>query len=109
MSENTEANVEVLAPSALESLERAQIDVQISTAHAYPRSLKKFQARAMDIATLDEETAETCIYCRPVGKEKNEAGQWVEKYAEGASIRLAEIVAASYGNIRVASRVVEQT
>lgn len=106
---NEESNVEVLAPSVVESLERAAIDVQVSTAHAYPRSLKKFQTRALDMATLDEATAESCIYCRPVGKEKNAEGQFVEKYAEGASIRLAEIVAASYGNIRVASRVIEQT
>jgi hypothetical protein len=100
MNDTETPNLEVLAPSAVESLERAAIDVQVSTAHAYPRSLKKFQTRALDMATIDEETAESCIYVRPVGG---------GKFAEGASIRLAEIVAASYGNLRVAARIIEQT
>ena len=107
--QNDDTPMEVLAPSAVESLERAQIDVQIATAHQYPRSLDSFRKRAMSMACMDDETAESCLYCRPVGKEQNDKGQWVEKFAEGASIRLAEIVAASYGNIRVASSIVEQT
>jgi hypothetical protein len=92
--------VEVLPVSVAGTLERAEIDVQIATARAYPRSLEQFQKRALSMATLDEETAESCIYQRPVGD---------GKIAEGASIRLAEIVAASYGNLRVASRLIEQT
>lgn len=89
-----------MPPSALMSLERAAIDSQIATAHAYPRSLELFKKRALSMATLDLPTAESCIYSRPVGGGKT---------AEGASIRLAEIVAASYGNIRVAARIIEQT
>ena len=107
-SQDTEP-MEVLPPSAIMQMEKAQIDVQVATAHQYPRSLEQFRKRALGMATLDEDTAESCIYCRPVGKEQNSKGQWVEKYAEGASIRLAEIVAASYGNIRVAARIIEQT
>ena len=103
------AELEVIQPSALESLERASIDVQVSTAHRFPRSLEKFRERALSMVSIDEETAESCIYRRPVGKKKNEKGQWVEEYAEGASIRMAEIVAACYGNLRVASRIIEQT
>lgn len=102
-------SLEVLQPSQIEALERAQIDVQVATAHKYPRSLQQFRTRSMSMACLDPETAESCIYCRPVGKEQNAQGKWVEKFAEGASIRLAEIVAASYGNIRAASRIIEQT
>lgn len=102
-------SLEVLQPSQIEALERAQIDVQVATAHRYPRSLQQFRTRSMSMACLDAETAETCIYCRPVGKEQNAQGKWVEKFAEGASIRLAEIVAASYGNIRAAARIIEQT
>lgn len=105
----TEVPVEVLQPSALHQLERAMIDTQVATAHQYPRSIAQFKQRAMGMATMDEETAESCMYSRPVGKEQNAQGKWVQKFAEGASIRLAEIVAASYGNIRVASRIIEQT
>lgn len=105
----TESSAEVLPPSSVFALERAAIDTQVATAHQYPRSLDKFNKRALQMATLDEDTAESCIYCRPVGKEQNDKGQWVEKIAEGPSIRLAEIVGCSYGNLRVASRIIEQT
>ncbi len=105
---NTESELiplEVVTPNVAEALERAAIDVQISTAHRFPRSLEGFKRRALEMATLDNETAESCIYARPVGK----GPDGKQKYAEGASIRLAEIVAACYGNIRVASRIIEQT
>ena len=110
MPENgDDSKLEVMPPSALLSIERASVDGQIATAHQYPRSLEQFKKRALGMATLDAEVADSCIYVRPVGKEKNERGQWVERYAEGPSIRLAEIVAVSYGNIRAFSRIVEQT
>lgn len=102
--------LEVLQPSALHALESAHIDVQVKTAHQYPRDLVKFKKRALDMVMIDEETAESCIYCRPVGKQLNEkTGRYEEKFAEGPSIRMAEIVSASYGNIRIASRIIEQT
>ncbi|HUD74855.1 MAG TPA: hypothetical protein VMQ76_07270, partial [Terracidiphilus sp.] len=101
--------LEVVPLSAIHAMERAQIDTQVATAHQYPRSIEQFRKRSLAMATLDLETAESCIYCRPVGKEKNDRGQWVEKFAEGPSIRLAEIVACCYGNLRAAARVVEQT
>jgi len=95
-----------IVPSSIEAIERAQVDVQISTAHRFPRSIEKFRDRALSMATIDQETAESCLYRRPVGKKK---GSNAVEYAEGASIRLAEIVAASYGNLRVAARIIEQT
>lgn len=100
---------EVVGQQALATLERAQIDVQIATAHAYPRSMDRFKKRALEMVTLDEDTAASCIYRRPVGKKLNEKGQWVEEFAEGKSIRMAEIVGASYGNLRVGSILVELT
>jgi hypothetical protein len=96
--------LEVLPPSAIESQTRAEIDVQIATAHRYPRSMQAFKARALDMATLDEETAASCIYSRPVGKQNGK-----QTYAEGLSIRLAEIVGAAYGNLRVGASLIEQT
>ena len=96
--ENTD--VTRLEPSSLAIITKAEIDTQIATAHAFPRSLAAFQKRAKDMVGIDKETAESCIYKRPVGG---------GKYAEGESIRMAEIVAATYGNIRVAARIVEQT
>ena len=57
--------------SALEAIERASVDMQITTAHKFPRSIARFNERAIMLATIDEEVAESCIYKRPVGKDKN--------------------------------------
>lgn len=90
--------------AALEATERASIDSQISTAKRYPRSMERFKNNAVSMATIDEETAESCLYRRPVGKENGQP-----KFAEGMSIRMAEIVGASYGNMRVQATLIEQT
>ena len=102
--ENEIEHVEAIAVSgnALEQSERASIDIQISTAKRFPRSMEQFYKRAEGMVTLDEETARSCLYRRPVGKEGG-----AMKFAEGESVRLAEIVASSYGNIRVAGRITE--
>lgn len=104
MDNHEETPLEVMAPSAILAMEKAQIDIQISTAKQYPRSIELFKKRALSMACLDPATAESCIYVRPVGKENGK-----QVFAEGPSIRLAEIVAVSYGNLRAASKVVEQT
>lgn len=98
MSEHTE--IEVLPASALEAITRGEIDIQIATAHRYPRSLDMYKKRAIAMATIDIETAESCLYCRPVGGGKN---------AEGMSVRMAEIVGSCYGNLRVGAIILEQT
>mgnify|MGYP000523470490 FL=1 len=92
--------IEAVPISALESMTRGEIDMQIATAHRYPRSMQSFKKRAVEMATLDEETAASCIYSRPVGG---------GKFAEGLSVRTAEIVGACYGNLRVGAMIVEQT
>lgn len=97
-------DLEVLPPSASEALESAAVNSQIATAKRYPRSLQLFKSRAIDMACLDDETAESCLYRRPVGKKDG-----VQQFAEGMSIRMAEIVGASYGNLRVQAQIIEQT
>ena len=87
---------------AIEHIERAAIDVQITTAHQYPRSIQQFKNRALEMVTMDEETAQSCIYRRPVGKEGRKV-----IYAEGKSVRMAEIVGSCYTNLRVGSMIVE--
>jgi hypothetical protein len=78
------------------SLARAEIDQQILTARAMPRSISRSVGNIMTLATLDEASAEECIYALP------RAG----KAIKGPSIRLAEIIASQYGNCRVGARVV---
>lgn len=75
---------------------KAQIDVQIATAKAYPRDLSVVLKNIETYATMDEETAMECFYKLP------RDGSFVE----GFSVRMAEIIANSWGNLRVASRIV---
>lgn len=86
----------VETPSALEAIERANIDIQISTARRYPRQPTIAKNKMLSLATLDEETAASCFY------RLNRAG----KSIEGPSIRLAEVAASCFGNLRFGARVV---
>ncbi len=100
---NEEPELEILdSGSALASIERASIDQQVATAHQFPRSIKQFMADARDMVTLDLETAEGCYY-RLERKDKK-TGE--VKVIEGPSVRLLEIAASCYGNIRYGSRVI---
>lgn len=81
---------------------KAEIDMQISTARLYPRSTKSFINSAVELATLDEETAESCFYCL---SRKDKSGNITE--IKGPSIRLAEIAATCWGNLHAATRIVE--
>lgn len=81
----------------LANLARAEIDVQITTAKQYPRSLKAFKQQAMEMATLDEDTAASMFYVLP------RAG----KKIEGPSIRMAEVVGSCFGNLRYGARIVD--
>lgn len=92
--------LELLPQSAIEALERAQIDMQVSTAKRYPRSVKKFLEDARSMIAADLETAESCNYKL---KRKGRDG---EKFIEGPSIRLLEIAASSWTNIRYGSRII---
>jgi hypothetical protein len=96
MENETTPSYQIVANDALSLITKAEIDVQISTAKAFPRSLKIFIDRAMSMATLNESVAESCSYSLP------RAG----KSLEGKSVRLAEIICASYGNIRSGARVI---
>jgi hypothetical protein len=79
---------------------KVELDTKISTAKAYPRDVKKFLQNAEIQVTLDEEIAEECWYSLPG---RDEEGNRIE----GPSIRLAEIMRSAWGNIKTASRVVE--
>lgn len=80
----------------LAALNRSEIDIQIATAHQFPRNLAQVLNNIETLATMDEETAASCFYTlRRQGK-----------VIEGASVRMAEIVASSWGNLRVQSRII---
>lgn len=79
------------------SLTRAEIDMQISTARAYPRRPKRVQDAILEMATLDEEAAKESMYALPRGG----------KPITGPSIRFAEAVKQAFSNCRASSRVTE--
>lgn len=88
----------VVGGSALEAITRGEIDMQVATAKRFPRSISKFKSDAVTMATLDEETAASCFYTL------KRAG----KVIEGPAVRLAEIVATCWGNIRTQARVIAE-
>lgn len=94
-----ESTIQIMEPQALEAQTRAEIDTAIATARRFPRSLQGFLERAEGLATITPEIAASMEYAKPVGGGK----------VTGPSARLAEIVAASYGNIRVQARVISET
>lgn len=88
-------------PSALEAVTRAEVDIQISTAKRYPRSLTRFLANAKSMVALDPDLAAECTYVLPerIGKDGKKTN------ISGPSVRLAEIVGACYGNLRIVGRI----
>ncbi len=102
ITQDGEVIEEVSLPMAIDSatlsvIERAAIDSQITTARAFPRSIKLAISNILTLATLDEETATECVYALKRGG----------KPVRGPSIRLAEIIAQSWRNNRVEARVVQ--
>src|ERR1700737_471171 len=76
-------------------LARAEVDGQIETAKRYPRSLKASRNDAMELAKIDVETAEMCFYSfKRAGKD-----------IEGPSVRLAEIIATAWGDLRYGAEI----
>lgn len=86
----------IQSEAALSLITKAEIDMQISTAKAFPRSIKTFMEKAESMATISEAVAESCNYALPRGG----------KTISGPSVRLAEIVCSAYGNIRAGARVI---
>lgn len=96
--QNMDNEIQVIETSAIESVERAGIDMQISTAKRYPRDIARSLNEAMSLATLDAEVAAMCCYKIP------RAG----KLIEGPSVRLAEMVINAWGNNRVQGGVIAE-
>lgn len=95
IDEDTE--VQVIDVSTIATMSKAEIDQQVATAHRYPRSVTRFREDLLTMATIDQETADACIYALPRGG----------KTIEGPSVRFAEMVANAWGNIRWGGRVIE--
>ena len=93
--------IEICQAEMLESINRSEIDMQISTAKKYPRDLQQVLNKIATYATMDKETAEDCFYVL-----RREGANGQTSVIEGLSVRMAEIIASSWGNLRVQSRII---
>ncbi len=96
LGEIIEGELVSIDSTALEAINRSEIDIQITTAKRFPRSLVAFKRQATEFATLDEDTAASMFYKLPRGG----------KFIEGPSVRLAEVVGSCWGNVRYGARIV---
>lgn len=91
------ANAEVVDnPTVVEQLTRGEVDMQVATAKRWARSVVQFKQNALAMAVKNPRVAQSCFYILPRGGKK----------IEGPSIRLAEIVAICWGNLRCETRVI---
>jgi hypothetical protein len=88
--------IQTVSPQVVYEQDKAAIDVQITTAKAYPRNIRRATDNALAIVTIDAETAKTCTYSVPRGG----------KAITGPSVHLAKILAQVWGNLRVEAKVV---
>lgn len=82
--------------SLAEQAFKAEIDIQITTARRFPRTISAFERFVRDIALISPTVAGSCYYTLPRKKKK----------ISGPSIRFAEIVASAWGHIRTSAHIV---
>lgn len=82
--------------TSLAALNKSEVEAQLDAAHKYKRQITRFMQEAQTLSTVSVEVAESCMYALPRGG----------KTISGPSVRLAEICASAYGNLRVASRII---
>lgn len=100
-NETTEdGHTELVGSDALMAIERSQIDTQIATAKKYPRSTKAFIQEASGMIALNTDVAEGCNY------KLKRKGRDSVVIIEGPSVRLLEIAASAYGNLKYGSRTI---
>lgn len=92
--------IEIRQSDMLTAINRAEVDIQISTAKKYPREVSRVLNQIKTYATMDMETAEDCFYALRRGKGSD------AQVIEGISVRLAEIIAGAWGNLRVQTRII---
>lgn len=93
--------IEVKQVEMLTAIDRAEVDIQIATAKQYPRDVAATLNKIATYATMDKETAEDCFY---VLRRKDANGN--DSIIEGLSVRMAEIIAGAWGNLRVQTRII---
>lgn len=96
----SEQLIQVQQAEMLQAINRSEVDMQIATAKQYPRHIPTVLNTIATLATLDAETAEDCFYVL------RRAGANGSNAIEGLSVRMAEIIAGAWGNLRVQTRII---
>jgi hypothetical protein len=91
-----ENQMQIITSEAVEAINRSEVDVSIATAKKFPRDVKRSIDECLTVATMTKQTAEECFYALPRGG----------KVIEGPSVRLAEILVHSWGNINSGFRII---
>jgi hypothetical protein len=84
----------VIIPTMAESVAKAESMTQVDVAKRYPRSVAKFKKDLETLATSSREIAGKCFYTLPARKGAESA-----KPISGPSIRMAEMMASSWGHL----------
>lgn len=91
------APIDVVDGGALSTMTKTTLEVQFERAMKHPRDANAALDTALATATQNEEVAEACLYKLPRGEDP----------VEGPSVRLAEIISATWGNLAVQARVID--
>lgn len=92
------AAIEKVPLQALVSLNREEVDLAISTAKQFPRNIERAVDVTTALVTRDPAFTALCVYAILRGG----------KIIEGPSVRFAECLAHSWGNLTVGARVAEE-
>jgi hypothetical protein len=91
---------------AIAAQERAMVEARYIMAMRCPRDFDDVRGAIMKECKRPG-FAEVATYARPVGREKDEAtGEWKEAFAEGLSIRFAEVALRRMGNMACTARTI---
>ena len=83
----------------MDAIEKANVDVQVSTAKQSPRNVTRAIQNPIVMATIDPETAQMMRYALPRGG----------KPITGPSVHLAKLIVSNWGNVRAEAKVVQIT
>ena len=83
----------------MDAIEKANVDVQVSTAKQFPRNVTRAIQNSIVLATIDPETAQMMRYALPRGG----------KPITGPSVHLAKLIVSNWGNVRAEAKVVQIT
>lgn len=96
--------VEIEPSGIVAALNKQEMDIQIATAHRFPRfsrtrGVEDFQRDVLRLATADEDTARSMFY-----QLKRRGRDGKDVIIEGPSIRMAEVVAVCWKNLHISAR-----